>query len=146
MMFDWLNKKRRFLSEYFVNKNVDLELLKFSSVQESDTINQNNNFDISTSWAKLLEASKGLSTSIFITSSDKNRFGLNIEDKFCKNIFEVAMQKILPQLAFETEIEDESEIISKIVDYITINNLHKKNFYNLIKKLKNLNAGLLLED
>lgn len=146
MMFDWLNKKRRFLSEYFVNKNVDLELLKFSSVQESDTINQNNNFDISTSWAKLLEASKGLSTSIFITSSDKNRFGLNIEDKFCKNIFEVAIQKILPQLAFETEIEDESEIISKIVDYITINNLHKKNFYNLIKKLKNLNAGLLLED
>lgn len=146
MMFDWLNKKRRFLSEYFVNKNVDLELLKFSSVQESDTINQNNNFDISTSWAKLLEASKGLSTSIFITSSDKNRFGLNIEDKFCKNIFEVAIQKILPQLAFETEIEDESEIISKIVDYITTNNLHKKNFYNLIKKLKNLNAGLLLED
>ena len=62
-----------------------------------------------------------------------------------QKIFDTAFSKIREQLAYETDYDDDM-IVFNIIEYILVNNLHKKDLYTVVKKLKNLTADLLPYD
>ena len=145
-MFNINDLKRKALTDFFIFKRIgSLDFLSNIS-QEIDDKNQNKLYDKSTSWKTLLDDSKNLESKIIVDSLNITNFGLIFENHQCAEIYRFAVKKIIPSLSIELDLDDQEQVIEKIVNYIVVHNLHKKSFYTLIKNLKNLNVNLLPED
>lgn len=147
-MLNWTERKQKFLSDWFVNGKLNTEILnpiRISDTEENAENNENINTKISSNWAELLSLSKTIDPSISSDSLDTFSSGFKVSDPLGQKIFDIAFSRVLEQLTYETDY-DQDIIKFNIIEYILINNLHKKSFQNLIKKLKNLTPDLLPYD
>lgn len=147
-MLNWTERKQKFLSDFFINRKLNTDLLSPISldlVEENKSENQNNHSVVSNSWSDLISQSKNIKASITSAPLELFSSGFKIDDPLGQKIFDTAFSKIKEQIAYETDYDDEI-IVFNLIEYILINNLHKKDLYTVIKKLKNLTADLLPYD
>lgn len=147
-MLNWTERKQKFLSDFFINKKINTDILSpvaSDFVEENKSENQNNDSVVSNTWADLISQSKNIKASITSAPLELFASGFKISDPLGQKIFDTAFSKIREQLAYETDYDDEM-IVFNIIEYILVNNLHKKDLYTVVKKLKNLTADLLPYD
>lgn len=147
-MLNWTERKQKFLSDFFINRKLNTDLLSPISLdlaEENKSENQNNHSVVSNSWSDLISQSKNIKASITSAPLELFSSGFKIDDPLGQKIFDTAFSKIKEQIAYETDYDDEI-IVFNLIEYILINNLHKKDLYTVIKKLKNLTADLLPYD
>jgi len=137
-----MDKKRKFLTEYFVNKTANFDIFNDVNFKETTDKVENKLYDNSVTWNSLLDSSRKLKIETYRIDLSNFKYGIVFDEVNCAKIYELAVRKILPVLMNQLDTDNEDEIIEKIVHFIQEQNLLKKSFYNLIRNIKNLNSEL----
>lgn len=141
-MLSWQERKRLFLSDYFLKNKINSELLNPNNSQDFEVPNKYNIYCSTTPWATLLEDSKKYEKAIIPGPLETNSSGFMLEDPVYQNLFESAFIKCMVNLSTYVDYDDET-LLFNMIEYILVNGLHKKGLHYLIKKLKNLDADML---
>ena len=135
----WLKEKTKFLSDYFNKKNdgnINVNVQEFFSATENKTIATN------ASWNELLDASRNLNPTLAFSSLDTTQSGFRVSDSLAQNILDKAFNKRVTEIIEELELDfsNREDIREYVLDYIISQRLYSKKFYELIKKIKNLDT------
>ena len=141
-MLSWSDRKRQFLSEYFLQNRVNSELLNPKNNQDFQDQTKNKIYWSVTPWTVLLNDSKKYEVKIVPAPLERYSCGFILEDDTAQDLFEAAFYKSMINLIPEVDYDEET-LLFNMIEYILINNLHKKGLHNLVKNLKNLNIELL---
>lgn len=132
-----IEHKREFLSQHFQEKLQNkIPILEYNFQELSNQIANEYNVQLTT-WKDLFFASSDINPKISPTSFLENKFGFQVDSDLGQAILNKSFLLVLENFNSFEDI-DEEEFIDQLRHYIIENNLHKKGFYYLIKKLKNL--------
>lgn len=141
-MLSWNDRKRQFLSDYFLNNKVNSDLLNLNNLQDFEGDLQNKIYKSTTLWSILLKDSKEHETTIVPGPLETYSCGFILDDPVAQNIFESAFIKCMIDLTTSVDYDEET-LLFNMIEYILVNRLYKKGLHELVKKLKNLTADLL---
>ena len=135
----WIKEKTKFLSDYFNKKNdgnIDVNIQEKLPATENKTIATN------ASWNELLDASRNLNPTLAFSSLDTTLSGVRVSDSLTQNILDIAFNKRVNEIIeeFELDYSSREDIREYVLDYIISQRLYSKKFYELIKKIKNLDT------
>jgi hypothetical protein len=135
----WIKEKTKFLSDYFNKKNdgnINVNVQEMLPVTENKTIATN------ASWNELLDASRNLNPTLAFSSLDTTISGFRVSDSLAQNILDKAFSKRVNEIIeeFELDLSYREDIREYVLDYIISQRLYSKKFYELIKKIKNLDT------
>lgn len=135
----WIKEKTKFLSDYFNKKNdgnIDVNIQEKLPATENKTIATN------ASWNELLDASRNLNPTLSFSSLDTTLSGFRVSDSLTQNILDIAFNKRVNEIIeeFELDYSSREDIREYVLDYIISQRLYSKKFYELIKKIKNLDT------
>ena len=135
----WIKEKTKFLSDYFNKKNdgnINVNVQEMLPVTENKTIATN------ASWNELLDASRNLNPTLAFSSLDTTISGFRVSDSLAQNILDKAFSKRVNEIIeeFELDLSNREDIREYVLDYIISQRLYSKKFYELIKKIKNLDT------
>jgi hypothetical protein len=135
----WIKEKTKFLSDYFNKKNdgnINVNVQEMLPVTENKTIATN------ASWNELLDASRNLNPTLAFSSLDTTISGFRVSDSLAQNILDKASSKRVNEIIeeFELDLSNREDIREYVLDYIISQRLYSKKFYELIKKIKNLDT------
>lgn len=135
----WIKEKTKFLSDYFNKKNdgnIDVNIQEKLPETENKTIATN------ASWNELLDASRNLNPTLAFSSLDTTLSGFRVSDSLTQNILDIAFNKRVNEIIeeFELDYSSREDIREYVLDYIISQRLYSKKFYELIKKIKNLDT------
>lgn len=135
----WIKEKTKFLSDYFNKKNdgnINVNVQEMLPVTENKTIATN------ASWNELLDASRTLNPTLAFSSLDTTISGFRVSDSLAQNILDKASSKRVNEIIeeFELDLSNREDIREYVLDYIISQRLYSKKFYELIKKIKNLDT------
>jgi len=135
----WIKEKTKFLSDYFNKKNdgnIDVNIQEKLPATENKTIATN------ASWNELLDASRNLNPTLAFSSLDTTLSGFRVSDSLTQNILDIAFNKRVNEIIeeFELDYSSREDIREYVLDYIISQRLYSKKFYELIKKIKNLDT------
>lgn len=136
------DRKRQFLSDYFLHDKINSEILYPNNFQDFEDTTKNKIYWSITPWNVLLTDSKQYDIKIVPGPLEKHPCGFILEDKTAQELFEAAFYKTMVGLIPEVDYDEET-LLFNMIEYILIHNLHKKGLNELVKKLKNLNAEAL---
>lgn len=135
----WIKEKSKFLSDYFNKKNSgNLN----TNVQEKLPVIENKTIANNASWNELLDASRNLNPTLTFSSLDSTLSGFRINDTLAQKILDRAFDKKVNEVISELDLDltERENIRELVLDYIISQRLYNKNFYELIKKIKNLDT------
>jgi hypothetical protein len=135
----WVKEKTKFLSDYLNKKNdgnVNIE------VQEKLPATENKTIATNASWNELLDASRNLNPTLAFSSLDATLSGFRVNNSLAQNILDKAFSKRVNEIIeeFELDYSGRENIREYVLDYIISQRLYNKKFYELIKKIKNLDT------
>lgn len=135
----WIKEKTKFLSDYLNRKNdgnINVNVQEMLPVTENKTIATN------ASWNELLDASRNLNPTLAFSSLDTTISGFRVSDSLAQNILDKAFSKRVNEIIeeFELDLSNREDIREYVLDYIISQRLYSKKFYELIKKIKNLDT------
>ena len=135
----WIKEKTKFLSDYFNKKNdgnINVNVQEMLPVTENKTIATN------ASWNELLDASRNLNPTLAFSSLDATLSGFRVNNSLAQNILDKAFNKRVNEIIDELELDysNREDIREYVLDYIMSQRLYSKKFYELIKKIKNLDT------
>ena len=135
--FEWVDKKKKLLSEILVSKihGKEPNIKVFS--QDLSAPAQNKYSVKTDTWTDLLLASSDINPVIETSSSSAHPSGFVVLDELGQEILDKAYNKAFSELQIQSDIEEET-LREQIYNYIFENKLNKKGLFNLVKKLKNL--------
>jgi hypothetical protein len=135
----WIKEKTKFLSDYFNKKN---DGNVNTNVQEKLPATENKTIATNASWNELLDASRNLNPTLAFSSLDTTISGFRVSDSLAQNILDKASNKRVNEIVeeFELDYSDRENIREYVLDYIISQRLYNKKFYELIKKIKNLDT------
>jgi len=135
----WIKEKTKFLSDYFNKKN-DGNIN--TNVQEKLPVVENKTIATNASWNELLDASRNLNPTLAFSSLDTTLSGFRVSDSLAQNILDKAFNKRVNEIIEDLELDysNREDIREYVLDYIISQRLYNKKFYELIKKIKNLDT------
>ena len=135
----WIKEKTKFLSDYFNKKN-DGNIN--TNVQEKIPVVENKTIATNASWNELLDASRNLNPTLAFSSLDTTLSGFRVSDSLAQNILDKAFNKRVNEIIEDLELDysNREDIREYVLDYIISQRLYNKKFYELIKKIKNLDT------
>ena len=135
----WIKEKTKFLSDYFNKKN-DGNIN--TNVQEKIPVAENKTIATNASWNELLDASRNLNPTLAFSSLDTTLSGFRVSDSLAQNILDKAFNKRVNEIIEDLELDysNREDIREYVLDYIISQRLYNKKFYELIKKIKNLDT------
>ena len=139
-----LNILRDYLKAKFSNQPYNVKERFHFFTKEFLTENENINYRSSSPWDVLIKAAEQFDS---VPESKANGLflcGFQFEDQQYQRIADASVSKAIVCLAY-TGMGD-SELIRKIRIYIINNRLHQNKLNNLVRKMKNIHPGLLLDD
>ena len=135
----WIKEKTKFLTDYLNKKNAGNINL---NVQEKLPVIQNKTIATNASWNELLDASRNLNPTLAFSSLDTTVSGFRMNDSLAQTILDKAFNKRVNEIVeeFELDYADRENVREYVLDYIISQRLYNKKFYELIKKIKNLDT------
>lgn len=135
----WIKEKTKFLSDY-LNKKNDGNIKV--NIQENLLATENKTIATNASWNELLDASRNLNPTLAFSSLDTTLSGFRVNDSLAQNILDKAFNKRVNEIIEELELDfsNREDIREYVLDYIISQRLYSKKFYELIKKIKNLDT------
>lgn len=135
----WIKEKTKFLSDYFNKKNDGNINI---NIQENLPATENKTIATNASWNELLDASRNLNPTLAFSSLDTTLSGFRVSDSLTQNILDIAFNKRVNEIIeeFELDYSSREDIREYVLDYIISQRLYSKKFYELIKKIKNLDT------
>jgi len=135
----WIKEKTKFLSDYFNKKNsgnLNINSQELLQATENKTIATN------ASWNELLDASRNLFPTLVFSSLDTHLSGFKTNDSLSQTILDRAFNKRVNEIIeeFDLDYAERENIREYVLDYIISQRLYNKKFYDLIKKIKNLDT------
>ena len=135
----WIKEKSKFLSDYFNKKNSgNLN----TNVQEKLPVIDNKTIANNASCNELLDASRNLNPTLTFSSLDSTLSGFRTNDTLAQRILDRAFDKKVNEVISELDLDlaEKENIRELVLDYIISQRLYNKKFYELIKKIKNLDT------
>ena len=135
----WIKEKTKFLTDYLNKKNAgNLN----TDVQEKLHVIENKTIATNASWNELLDASRNLNPTLAFSSLDTTVSGFRVNDSLAQTILDKAFNKRVNEIVeeFELDYADRENVREYVLDYIISQRLYNKKFYELIKKIKNLDT------
>lgn len=139
-----LNILRDYLKAKFSNQPYNVKERFHFFTKEFLTENENINYRSSSPWDVLLKAAEQFDSVPESKASGLFLCGFQFEDLQYQRIADASVSKAIVCLAY-TGMGD-SELVRKIRTYIINNRLHQNKLNNLVRKMKNIHPGLLLDD
>lgn len=135
----WIKEKTKFLTDYLNKKNAGNINL---NVQEKLPVIENKTIATNASWNELLDASRNLNPTLAFSSLDTTVSGFRVNDSLAQTILDKAFNKRVNEIVeeFELDYTDRENVREYVLDYIISQRLYNKKFYELIKKIKNLDT------
>ena len=135
----WIKEKTKFLTDYLNKKNAGNINL---NVQEKLPVIENKTIATNASWNELLDASRNLNPTLAFSSLDTTVSGFRMNDSLAQTILDKAFNKRVNEIVeeFELDYADRENVREYVLDYIISQRLYNKKFYELIKKIKNLDT------
>ena len=135
----WIKEKTKFLTDYLNKKNAGNINL---NVQEKLPVIENKTIATNASWNELLDASRNLNPTLAFSSLDTTVSGFRVNDSLAQTILDKAFNKRVNEIVeeFELDYADRENVREYVLDYIISQRLYNKKFYELIKKIKNLDT------
>lgn len=135
--------KRKFLSDFFLSNKTKISSLTTAKIEEKSDVKSNYKYTINTPWLDILKLSKDIFCLVLPVPFEQSRTGFKADQDIAQNLLDVAINKKILELSNELDDVDEDILYEAIRDYIVMNNMQKKHFYDLIRKIRVIEIDLL---